>query len=246
VPPRRQLSRTISAPPGKTSTTPPSSMMTNRRKNSKSSRKNSTSSRMSSDANDDDSNDSSQFSTYVQNSLGGLICSKEDEDIIKAAIEKTLLENNQSNTDNPMIVNTDNPMIVVVDGSETNEEQEKRNPEKYQKFSALSSLDNNDVSLDDINMAAEDVPDAFHKDDSYQSAMAYDHGSEALNDIEELRNAASNQSNNLNVAMNDEDTRDSTDTFYSLKEESDEDKDDSKSSENFSFERSFNLLSTKK
>jgi hypothetical protein len=195
---------------------------------------------MSSDANDDDSNDSSQFSTYVQNSLleKGLICSKEDEDIIKAAIEKTLLENNQSNTDNPM--------IVVVDGSETNEEQEKRNPEKYQKFSALSSLDNNDVSLDDINMAAEDVPDAFHKDDSYQSAMAYDHGSEALNDIEELRNAASNQSNHLNFAINDEDTRDSTDTFYSVKEESDEDKDDSKSSGTFSFEKSFNLLSTKK
>ena len=237
--PRRQVVRTISAPPGKTSSTPPSTTMTRRRKDTKTSRKNSTDSRTSSIGSrmsDDDSNDSSQFSLYAKSMLHekGIIHSKEDEKVINTAIEKIMLETSEED-----ITNT---MMVVVDGSENSEEQEQRNPERFKRLRELANFDYSDVTLDDINMAADDVLDEFQKEDSFQSETTGDQVFEVCNEVDELKSDCSNQSGHLTVYNNEEDTRHSTDTFYSLKEESEEDKDESKSSESFSFERSFNVV----
>ena len=192
-----------------------------------------------------DSQDSAQFANFVKTNLQetGIICSQEDEAIINDAIEKTLLEVADEGSNSSM--------LQIVDGSVDKEEFEQRNPNRFQKLRELANFNDEDISLDDINMAAEDVPETKQNGDGNRSRPI----------IEDAINEESNQSCSgiSYLSMREEDTRDSTDTFYSLKEESGEESLSdfneesegeidskksvkSKSSDSFSFENAFKKL----
>ena len=248
APRRRQLSRVTSAPIGKSATLTPSPLSGNRKANQKPlSRKSSASSRMSDSQTSLDSQDSAQFANFVKTNLqdSGIICSKEDEEVIEDAIEKTLLEIGEEGSNSPM--------LQIVDGSADQEELEQRNPEKFQKLRELATFNYENISLDDINMAAEEVEE--ENDDGNRSKPVIEGDF-----IEESNQSGSGVSY---LSIREEDTRDSTDTFYSLKEESEEEKlsdfneeseeeidskksEKSKSSDSISFEKAFKKLQCQK
>lgn len=184
-----------------------------------------------------DSQDSAQFANFVKTNLqdSGIICSHEDQEVINDAIEKTLLEIGEGTANSSM--------LQIVDGRLDKEELEQRNPDRFQKFRDLANLNNDEISLDDINMEAEAVLDTIQHEDGNLSKQS-------------IGGEESNQSGENYLSIREEDTRDSTDTFYSLKEESEdeifsdlneqsEEEDDSKksrkskSSDNISFEKAF-------
>ena len=243
LPQKQPLSRATSAPFGKSR-----SPKTNTRNLSRKSSTSSTISRMS----DEDSNESSQFASFVKRNLhdSGVITSIEDEEVVNDAIGMVLSELSDGSANSSM----HSSMIQIVDGSMDKEDMEKRNPERFQKLRALASCSDMDVSLDDINLADEEVVENFGKADSSHLKVF----------VEGDFNEESNQSGNSFLSMRDEDTKDSTDTFYSIQEGSDEDKvsdpdeisedengpkkitkSDSKSSDSFSFETAFKNLRAK-
>ena len=243
LPQKQPLSRATSAPFGKSR-----SPKTNTRNLSRKSSTSSTISRMS----DEDSNESSQFASFVKRNLhdSGVISSIEDEEVVNDAIGMVLSELSDGSANSSM----HSSMIQIVDGSMDKEDMEKRNPERFQKLRALASCSDMDVSLDDINLADEEVVENFGKADSSHLKVF----------VEGDFNEESNQSGNSFLSMRDEDTKDSTDTFYSIQEGSDEDKvsdpdeisedengpkkitkSDSKSSDSFSFETAFKNLRAK-
>ena len=246
LPQKQPLSRTASAPFGGKSRSP----KTNTRK-LELSRKSSTSSTMSR-MSDEDSNESSQFASFVKRNLhdSGVISSVEDEEVVNDAIGMVLSELSDGSANSSM----HSSMIQIVDGSMDKEDMEKRNPERFQKLRALASCNDDDVSLDDVNLADESVMENLQRADSSHLKVF----------VEGDFNEESNQSGNSFLSMRDEDTKDSTDTFYSIQEGSDEDKvsdldevsedengpkkitkSDSKSSDSFSFEAAFKNLRAK-
>ena len=243
--PKRQISRTTSAPYGsKSKTLTPSPKQSNRKANVRElSRKSSTSSAISR-MTDEDSNDSAEFASFVKKSLhdSGIISSKEDEEVVDDAIEKTLHEVSDGSHNSSL----HSSMMQIIDGSADKEELEQRNPERFQKLRQLANNNYDDISLDDINMAGEEVFDNIEIDDNNQLKP------NSLRD----HNDESNTSGNSFLSVQDEETRDSTDTFYSLKEEpekeffsdldevSEEEKDSSKS--NISETKSTDSLSVEK
>ena len=206
--PKSQVSRTTSAPYGsKSKTLTPSPQQGNRKANVRDlSRKSSTSSTISR-MTDEDSNDSSQFASFVKKSLhdSGIMCSKEDEEVVDDAIEKTLHEVSDGSHNSSI----HSSMMQIIDGSTDKEELEQRNPERFQKLRQLASNNYDDISLDDINMAGEEVLDNIRIDDCNQ-----------LKPNERELNDESNTSGHGFLNVREEETRDSTDTFYSLQEES--------------------------
>ena len=254
---RRQLSRATSAPYGGKSKTPtPPQHKGNRKIGSRElSRKSSTSSTMSivSRLTDEDSNDSTEFASFVRKNLqdNGIICSKEDEEVVNDAIEKTLYEHSDASNNSSL----HSSMLQIVDGSVDKEELEQRNPERFQKLRQLASYNYDDISsLDDVNMAGEEVIENMKTDYISQSRL----------NVEKEFQDESNQSGNSFRSVREEETRDSTDTFYSLKEESEEEKfsdldevseeeknskkssnSDSKTSDSLTFENAFKKLHTK-
>ena len=210
LPPRKQLSRATSAPyGGKSSVHTPSPQSRHRKANSRElSRKSSTSSTVSR-MTDEDSNDSVQFANFVKKSLhdSGIMSSREDEDVVNDAIEKTLYELSDGSTNSSL----HSSMLQIIDGSMDKDELDQRNPDRFLKLRELASF-NDDISLADVNMAEEDVEDGLQKVDSNQSQPG-----------EGEINEESNQSGS-NLHSQRRESRDSTDTFYSLKEESEEEK----------------------
>ena len=208
LPPKRQVSRTTSAPYGsKSKALTPSPQQGNRKANVRElSRKSSTSSTISR-MTDEDSNDSSQFASFVKKSLhdSGIMCSKEDEEVIDDAIEKTLHEVSDGSHNSSI----HSSMMQIIDGSTDKEELEQRNPERFQKLRQLASYNYDDISLDDINMADEEVLDNIKVD-----------GYNQLKPNERELNDESNISGHSFLSVREEETRDSTDTFYSFQEES--------------------------
>ena len=222
--PHTSLFRTSSAPQGATLTPPIST-----RKLSKKASRNisdSRSSRISSEGSDDSS---SSFSLFVKNNLQekGLICNKEDEQLIENAIKKTLLEHEMEEEGSGMI-------LEINCAKEKGEQQQQfgKNKEKYQKLQELSNFNYDDMSLDDINTAADEL--LF---DSHEEQVA--RMDESTTEI--IKRDSKMSSENPSSGVHEEDTRDSTDTFYSVPEEPEE---NSEGSVGFSFEKSFHLLST--
>ena len=175
---------------------------------------------------------SSSFTMFVKNNLQekGIIVDKEDEDIVNNAIEKILSANGMQEDTSGMVE-------VVSRPKEHEEQDQQRNPERYQKFRELSTgnINDDDTSLDDINMAGDEFLPDLQLSELTQSDMT---GEEVVG---EVNNEDSNHSANECIGYDEEDTRDSIDTFYSVKEEPE---DESEDSDEFSFEKSFNLLST--
>ena len=205
--PRKQLSRATSAPYGGKSTTSPQSRTrnANSRELSRKSSTSSTISRMT----DEDSNDSAQFASFVKKSLhdSGIISSKEDEDVVNDAIEKTLFELSDGSANSSL----HSSMLQIVDGSVGKDELDQRNPDRFQKLRELASCNDDDISLDDVHLAEEEIVEVMQKDDSHY--------------IREV-NGESNHSGTDSQRRQEEERRDSTDTFYSLKEESEESEDE--------------------
>ena len=205
--PRKQLSRATSAPYGGKSTTSPQSRT--RKPNSRElSRKSSTSSTISR-MTDEDSNDSAQFASFVKKSLhdSGVISSKEDEDVVNDAIEKTLFELSDGSANSSL----HSSMLQIVDGSVAKDELDQRNPDRFQKLRELASFNDDDISLDNVNLAEEEIVEVMQKDDSHFGGKV---------------NGESNHSGTDSQRREEEESRDSTDTFYSLKEESEESEDE--------------------
>ena len=226
--PHTSLFRTSSAPQGATLTPPIST-----RKLSKKASRNisdSRSSRISSEGSDDSS---SSFSLFVKNNLQekGLICNKEDEQLIENAIKKTLLEHEMEEEGSGMI-------LEINCAKEKGEQQQQfgKNKEKYQKLQELSNFNYDDMSLDDINTAADELLFNSHEEQVDQMAARMD---ESTTEI--IKRDSKMSSENPSSGVHEEDTRDSTDTFYSVPEEPEE---NSEGSVGFSFEKSFHLLST--
>ena len=152
--PHTSLFRTSSAPQGATLTPPIGT-----RKLSKKASKNisdSRSSRISSEGSDDSN---SSFSLFVKNNLQekGLICNKEDEQLIENAIKKTLLEHEMDEEGSGMT-------LEINCAKEKGEKQFRKNEEKYQKLQELSNFNYDDMSLDDINTAADELLFNSHED----------------------------------------------------------------------------------
>ena len=210
--PRKQLSRATSAPYGGKSTTSPQSRTrnANSRELSRKSSTSSTISRMT----DEDSNDSAQFVSFVKKSLhdSGIISSKEDEDVVNDAIEKTLFELSDGSANSSI----HSSMLQIVDGSVTKDELDQRNPDRFQKLRELASFNDDDISLDNVNLAEEEIVEVMQRDDSNPS------NSHFVGKV----NGESNHSGTDSPRRREEERRDSTDTFYSLKEESEESEDE--------------------
>ena len=226
--PHTSLFRTSSAPQGATLTPP-----TGTRKLSKKASRNisdSRSSRISSEGSDDSS---SSFSLFVKNNLQekGLICNKEDELLIENAIKKTLLEHEMEEEGSGMILE-----INCAREKGEQPQQFRKSQEKYQKLRELSNFNYDDMSLDDINIAAEEL--LFNSHDGQVDPMV---ASMDESTPEIVSGDSKISSKNQSSSVYEEDTRDSTDTFYSVPEEPEE---NSEGSAGFSFEKSFHLLST--
>ena len=224
--PHTSLFRTSSAPQGATLTPP-----TGTRKLSKKASRNisdSRSSRISSEGSDDSS---SSFSLFVKNNLQekGLICNKEDEQLIENAIKKTLLEHEMEEEGSGMI-------LEINCAKEKGEQQFGKNQEKYQKLQELSNFNYDDMSLDDINTAADELLFNSHEEQVDPTAARMDESTPEI-----IKRDSKMSSENPSSSVHEEDTRDSTDTFYSVQEEPEE---NSEGSVGFSFEKSFHLLST--
>ena len=223
--PHTSLFRTSSAPQGATLTPP-----TGTRKLSKKASRNisdSRSSRISSEGSDDSS---SSFSLFVKNNLQekGLICNKEDEQLIENAIKKTLLEHEMEEEGSGM--------ILEINCAREKGEQLRKNQEKYQKLRELSNFNYDDMSLDDINIAADELLFNSHEEQVDPMVARMDESTPEI-----VSGDSKISSENQCSSVYEEDTRDSTDTFYSVPEEPEE---NSEGSVGFSFEKSFHLLST--
>ena len=226
--PHTSLFRTSSAPQGATLTPP-----TGTHKLSKKASRNisdSRSSRISSEGSDDSS---SSFSLFVKNNLQekGLICNKEDEQLIENAIKKTLLEHEMEEEGSGMILE-----INCAKEKGEQPQQFSKNQEKYQKLRELSNFNYDDMSLDDINIAADELLFNSHEEQVDPMVARMDESTPEI-----VSGDSKISSENQSSSVYEEDTRDSTDTFYSVPEEPEE---NSEGSAGFSFEKSFHLLST--
>ena len=163
---------------------------------------------------DEDSNDSAQFASFVKKSLhdSGIISSKDDEDVIDDAIEKTLFELSDGSANSSL----HSSMLQIVDGSMGKDELDQRNPDRFQKLRELASFNDDDICLDDVNLADEETAETTQKDDSNPSNTLF------VGEVD----GESKKSSPDSRRRQEEDRRDSTDTFYSLKEESEESEDE--------------------
>ena len=107
-------------------------------------------------------------------------------------------------------------MLQIVDGSVTKDELDQRNPDRFQKLRELASFNDDDISLDNVNLAEEEIVEVMQRDDSNPS------NSHFVGKV----NGESNHSGTDSPRRREEERRDSTDTFYSLKEESEESEDE--------------------